>query len=99
MPAPSVADAGAKGLPDSRDVHYTLSEDGSELDVVIDAAWLRSPQRVFPVTVDPTTEYWGDSVDCLIASATYENTDLCGGLPLLRPRNWQLGRTPWPAAL
>lgn len=79
MPAPSVADAGATGRPDSRDVHYALSDDGSQLDVIIDSAWLSSPERVFPVKVDPTLEYWGDNVDCFVASeATYENTSLCG---------------------
>lgn len=78
MPTPSVADAGQTGRPDTRDVHYALSHDGSQLDVVVNGAWLQSPERVFPVTVDPTLEYWGDSVDCFIASAAYENESLCG---------------------
>jgi RHS repeat-associated protein len=79
MPPPAIADAGAAGRPDGRDVHYTLSEDGSQLDVVVDTAWLSSPERVFPVTIDPTTEYWGDNVDCFIASEpSYENSSLCG---------------------
>ncbi len=79
MPAPSIADAGATGRPDSRDVHYALSEDGSQLSVVIDRAWLQSPERVFPVKLDPTVEYWGDNVDCFIASEpSYENESLCG---------------------
>jgi RHS repeat-associated protein len=78
MPTPSVADAGQTGRPDTRDVHYALSDDGSQLDVVVNSAWLASPERVFPVTVDPTLEYWGDNVDCFIASAAYENESLCG---------------------
>lgn len=79
MPAPSLADSGAGARPDPRAVHYELSEDGSELSVVIDSAWLQSPERVFPVKLDPTVEYWGDDVDCTIASgSTYENTSLCG---------------------
>jgi YD repeat-containing protein len=79
MPAPSAADAGAQGIPDAHDVHYVLSDDGSELDVVVDSDWLHSSERVFPVTVDPTTEYWGDNVDCFIASEpSYENSSLCG---------------------
>jgi RHS repeat-associated protein len=79
MPPPTVTDAGATGRPDSKDVHYTLSEDGSQLDVVVDSAWLSSPERAFPVTIDPTTEYFGDSVDCFIASEPPgENESLCG---------------------
>jgi RHS repeat-associated protein len=79
MPAPSIADSGASARPNSHDVHYELSEDGSELSVVIDSAWLQSPDRVFPVKLDPTIEFWGDEVDCTIGSgSTYENTSLCG---------------------
>lgn len=79
MPAPSIADSGARARPDSHEVHYELSEDGSELSVVVDSAWLHSPERSFPVTLDPTVEYWGDEVDCTIGSgSTYENTSLCG---------------------
>ncbi len=79
MPAPSLSDSGSSARPDPRAVHYELSEDGSELSVVIDSAWLGSPERVFPVKLDPTVEYWGDDVDCTIASgSTYENSSLCG---------------------
>lgn len=79
MPPPAVADAGQTGRPDTHDVHYVLSDDGSQLDVVLDSAWLQSPERSFPVTIDPTTEYWGDNVDCFIASEpAYENSSLCG---------------------
>jgi RHS repeat-associated protein len=79
MPAPSLADLGATGRPDTRDIHYSLSEDGAQLDLVVSSAWLQSPDRAFPVKVDPTVEYWGDNVDCFIASEpTYENTSLCG---------------------
>jgi RHS repeat-associated protein len=79
MPPPAIADAGATGRPDAHDVHYTLSEDGSQLDVVVNSDWLQSPERSFPVTIDPTTEYWSDNVDCFIASEpSYENSSLCG---------------------
>ncbi len=81
MPAPSIADSGASARPNSLDVHYELSEDGSVLSVLIDSAWLQSPQRVFPVELDPTIEFWGDEVDCTIGSgSTYENTSLCGSV-------------------
>jgi RHS repeat-associated protein len=79
LPAPTVADSGAKGLPDTSDVHYELSQDGAELDVVISSAWLASPNRVFPVTVDPSAEDWGVETDCFIGSGPFENTSLCGG--------------------
>jgi RHS repeat-associated protein len=79
MQTPSVADSGAKGLPDTRDVRYELSAGGSELNVVVSSAWLSSPDRVFPVRLDPTLEYWGDEIDCVIANGAYENTSLCGG--------------------
>jgi RHS repeat-associated protein len=79
MQTPTVADSGAKDLPGTRDVRYDLSADGSELNVVVSSAWLSSPDRVFPVRLDPTLEYWGDEIDCVIANGGYENTSLCGG--------------------
>jgi RHS repeat-associated protein len=79
MPAPTLADAGASARPDARDVHYALSEDGSTLSIVVSSAWLSSPERAFPVTIDPTIEFWGYEVACFIASEpSYENSSLCG---------------------
>jgi RHS repeat-associated protein len=79
MPAPTLADAGASGRPDSSDAHYALSEDGTQLSLIVSSAWLDSPERAFPVTIDPTVESFGDDVDCFIASEpAYENSSLCG---------------------
>lgn len=37
------------------EVDYELSEDGASLRVVVDAGWLTSDERAWPVRVDPTT--------------------------------------------
>jgi YD repeat-containing protein len=47
---------------------------GYELRVAIDPNWLRAPERVFPVTLDPTV---GFLKDCYIANAGLANTTLC----------------------
>lgn len=67
LPAPTIADAG--GSPGA--VHYVLQE-GSEaghwvLAVQADAAWLSDPQRVWPVTIDPSA-FINTEQDCSIGS-------------------------------
>jgi RHS repeat-associated protein len=78
MPTPLIADAAASGPPNAHAVHYELSEDGSELSVVVDRGWLSDPSRVFPVRIDPSITTVHAYNDCLIGSEEHENTDLCG---------------------
>jgi RHS repeat-associated protein len=54
MPAPTVADENT--LPSSAPVSYALSQAGSawDLSVLVEPAWLKSPERAWPVSIDPT---------------------------------------------
>ena len=45
----------------------------------VDPAWLGSPQRSFPVTVDPTVSVLGPVMDCMIASDAPSTSD-CGSV-------------------
>ncbi len=79
MAPPTVTDAspGAQ-MPSTAPVHYELSPDGSALSLVLAKSWLEDPRRVFPVRVDPDIYFYEQS-DCGIASASYANSNLCGG--------------------
>jgi RHS repeat-associated protein len=70
--------ADAKGER-SEKVSYKLSRADSGYTVVLraDASWLRDADRVYPVTVDPTT-YIDTTDDCYMASATSANQSYCG---------------------
>lgn len=79
LAAPTVADASAgAGDPLTAPVHYELSEDGKTLSLVLDAAWLRDPERVFPVRIDPDIYWAGQERDCTIRSGPSAGTSLCG---------------------
>ncbi|SNS97149.1 discoidin domain-containing protein [Actinoplanes regularis] len=62
----------------SNDVVYQLLKDGDswQLEVTLDAEWLRSPQRVYPVTVDPPLAL-RDTVyqDTFVSSKDFANRD------------------------
>lgn len=69
MVAPWMRDAAGET---SYDVHYTLDPrqgGGWTVRVKADEAWLRAPDRQFPVVIDPTT-YYGISKMCEIASGS-----------------------------
>ena len=56
IPAPIVFDATGSLAPE-RSAHYTLESFGNgkyELTVTVDAEWMNSAERVYPITVDPT---------------------------------------------
>lgn len=62
----------------SNDVTYRLVKDGDawQLEVTLDAEWLRSPQRVYPVTVDPPLALRDfTSQDTFVSSDTWANRD------------------------
>lgn len=57
IPAPFMTDAEGNR---SDAVRYALSGTGGAytLDVIADPAWINAPGRVFPVTIDPTVQYF-----------------------------------------
>jgi RHS repeat-associated protein len=74
VPAPTIEEAGNGLAGPSGAVHYSLEEgvEGSwTLAVEADEAWLKSPQRSFPVTIDPaivTEPPIATNLDCMIGS-------------------------------
>jgi hypothetical protein len=56
IPRPVMSDSAALGEECGDRVHYDLSGSGPiyRLDIVADAAWLSDPERVYPVTIDPS---------------------------------------------
>lgn len=78
LPAPSVSDASKAGHRRSGSAaHYTLSEDGHTLTLVVSKSWLEDPSRTFPVKIDPDV-FFEEATDCAIANKEYANTSLCG---------------------
>jgi hypothetical protein len=81
LAAPSVTDSAMPAtFPQHAPVHWDLSGDGSALSLVLDKAWLNSPNRVFPVHIDPDVNFTQER-DCNIISAQEANKSQCG-LPL-----------------
>jgi hypothetical protein len=56
IPRPVMWDSASEAPQSSDQVHYDLSGTGPvyRLDIVADGSWLSSPDRVYPVTVDPS---------------------------------------------
>jgi RHS repeat-associated protein len=76
---PTVADSSEQaGDPLTTPVHYELSADGKTLSLVLNAAWLHDPARVFPVRIDPDIYWAGQERDCTIRSGPSAGTSLCG---------------------
>jgi RHS repeat-associated protein len=78
MPAPTMIDAAEAAAPEGA-VHYSLESDGSQswrLTVEADPQWLASPDRSFPVAIDPTMTVPAPALDCIIA--TTSETEQCG---------------------
>jgi RHS repeat-associated protein len=66
LPAPVVADS-AQVSASSDPVQYQLESSGQNewlLTVEVDPAWLKSPEREFPVRIDPTLALPAPSLDC-----------------------------------
>jgi RHS repeat-associated protein len=51
---------------------------GSSITLSADPKWLTDPARKWPVTIDPTIRFVGDSQDCFIVSLGYQNNNYCG---------------------
>lgn len=91
LPAPFMYDS-TPGRPEvSREVHYDLegAEPGHwQLSIEADRAWLEEPERVWPVTLDPTVAKFSPSLDCSIEYSQYSGGNgrgMCasGGEPWL----------------
>jgi RHS repeat-associated protein len=88
MPAPFMVDASGEEDARSSDLGLTLSREGEgwRYGLVADDGWLDAPERVWPVTIDPTireTPFY----DCTIVSSTQANTNYCASAGL------RVGRT------
>jgi hypothetical protein len=81
LPAPFMTDASHRLEGFSRAVSFRTSPipGGISLAVVVDPAWLASPQRQWPVTIDPTVVLPGPAVnaDCHIVGGSYQNQGFC----------------------
>lgn len=77
------------GLAQSDNVAYEIVGSGGQtaLKMTIDSAWLKSPQRVFPVHVDPTINATTSG------SGYYETNKVNGGPTELRIGTWDSGAT------
>jgi RHS repeat-associated protein len=81
LPAPFMTDASNRLEGFSRAVSFRTSPipGGISLAVVVDPAWLASPARQWPVTIDPTVVLTGPAVnaDCHIVGGNYQNQNFC----------------------
>ncbi|MEX0972336.1 MAG: DNRLRE domain-containing protein [Solirubrobacterales bacterium] len=67
LPAPLMFDSGPRRPRISRSVSYELAPQGDgvwRLAVRADRSWLEAPDRVWPVTIDPTLLLPSPSLDC-----------------------------------
>jgi RHS repeat-associated protein len=71
LPAPTISDSSHDIPLPTHNVAYSLEEIGGghwRLAVEADKAWLSQPERVWPVTIDPTTTVAASNLDCTIGS-------------------------------
>jgi RHS repeat-associated protein len=75
IPAPVARDADGEAGPAS----FALSQEGEgwALTVKLDPAWLASPARTYPVTVDPTTTSLKEPQACTLVASS-PNSSFCG---------------------
>ena len=79
---PYMMDSSGKEEGLSNNVSYELKQStgGYELVLTADAKWLAQPERVWPVTIDPTVTLppINTPSDCHIASGSYADNGHCG---------------------
>ncbi len=71
LPAPIVSDSSPESVAPSDAVGYALqerSEGGWLLTLAVSREWLSSPDRVLPVTIDPTLIVESPTLDCTLGS-------------------------------
>jgi len=80
LPPPLMSDGAPDGAV-SRDVHYQLSRSGEgtwDLAVEADREWLSSPERSWPVVIDPSILVTGQALEnCEIFSGALNETNMC----------------------
>jgi RHS repeat-associated protein len=67
LPAPFMTDSAPEGPALSHDVHYELSPEGDgrwALAVIAGQDWLDSPERIWPVRIDPTLTLKTSTLEC-----------------------------------
>jgi RHS repeat-associated protein len=83
IPAPTISDASQGSQTSLSAVHYELDQAGESswrLAVVADEEWLNDPQRVWPVTIDPSAFLFTEQ-DCTIGSSPLpKGWSACGTL-------------------
>lgn len=81
IPAPFMHDESGEDSGYSDDVQLRLGRDDSDYKLTLeaDAEWVKSPERVGPVTVDPTVVFKPPSPDCAITNTT-PDTNYCSAL-------------------
>lgn len=62
----------------SHNVSLTLGPSAGSVTLAVDPTWLASPQRHFPVTIDPTTSFTGTSQDCYLFGPVWGTNHYCG---------------------
>jgi RHS repeat-associated protein len=86
LPAPFMTDASntVAGFSPAVAFRTTPTPTGISLTVAADPAWLQSPERQWPVTIDPTVVLTGPSVnaDCHIVGGNYANQGFCASTEL-----------------
>jgi RHS repeat-associated protein len=75
--APPVMNDAAGASSHALTFSLTKTVDGYDLTLSADPDWLHSPQRSFPVVVDPTLNFAGASADCYLVNAS-PDTNYCG---------------------
>jgi RHS repeat-associated protein len=76
LPAPTISDSARDIATPTSNVSYALNEmsDGNwRLTVEADKEWLAQPERVWPVTIDPTLTVAASEQDCTIGSLPPKN--------------------------
>jgi RHS repeat-associated protein len=79
LPAPLMFDsAEVPAISDKAQYKLEKSSGGWALAVEPDAEWLASPNRVWPVTIDPSITVPTPNLDCSIDTGPYTELSLCG---------------------
>ncbi|MGH2597261.1 MAG: DNRLRE domain-containing protein [Actinomycetota bacterium] len=73
VPPPVVQDASGVAGPAT----MAISSSADAITVSVDESWLQSPDRTFPVTIDPSITITGATQDCYIAGGTSQDTKFC----------------------
>lgn len=91
IPAPTACDANGT-YADNALVHYTLTDNGNgkySLAVIVDAAWMNSDARVYPIVVDPPISVPKSSVTDLDISSNSPDTNYSTSTTMYVGATWR----------